>query len=47
MYQFLLKYCSKNIANLLISIWYLLLVFANIYYYIVLTEDGPFRYIGW
>jgi hypothetical protein len=47
MYQFLLKYFERKLANLFIAIWYIVLVMINLYLYVLLIDEGQFRYLVW
>jgi hypothetical protein len=49
MYTFLVNYLGKRPAAWLISIWYFVLIVANIFliYFTNTQNSGVFRYIGW
>lgn len=46
MYKFLLKYLPASIANLVMGLWYFLLIVMNIYC-IASGAQGAFQYVGW
>lgn len=46
MYKFLLKYLPTSIANLVMGLWYFLLIVMNIYC-IASGAQGAFQYVGW
>lgn len=46
MYKFLRTYLPKTLANILIALWYFLLIVFNVYCGISATQ-GAFQYVGW
>ena len=46
MYKFLTRYVPKTIANILIGLWYFLLMAVNLYCGISASQ-GAFAYVGW
>ena len=47
MYSFLKHYLHKNVALLLIVIWYTTLIIYILRLLLADLGDGQFRYIGW
>lgn len=46
MYKLLLKYLPAGIANLVMGLWYFVLIMMNIYC-IASGAQGAFQYVGW
>ncbi len=47
MYKFLNQHFHKNLANIIIVIWYAFLILYNLRLIFANLEEGKFRYIGW
>ncbi len=45
MYSWLLQYCSRPLANVVIFLWYLFLLLLVIY--TIDMQPGRFRYLRW
>ncbi|MEM1219280.1 MAG: hypothetical protein AAGH79_10220 [Bacteroidota bacterium] len=45
MYDYLLKYVSPKAANVLIVVWYFVLVFAILY--LMVLPEGELRYVDY
>lgn len=47
MYKFLNQHLNKNVANIIIVLWYVFLIIYNLHLILANLNDGKFRYIGW
>jgi len=47
MYTFLRKYLNIKLANTIIVLWYVFLLFYILHLTLASIEEGKFRYIGW
>jgi hypothetical protein len=46
MYKFLITHLPKSLANIVIALWYFILILLNIYCGIGASQ-GAFQYVGW